>query len=39
MPDTAILFDLDGVLADSRVAISGCISDAPETQGAAAAKA
>jgi phosphoglycolate phosphatase len=35
MPDTAILFDLDGVLVDSRVAISRCISHALETQGLA----
>jgi phosphoglycolate phosphatase len=33
MPDTAILFDLDGVLVDSRVAISRCISHALEAQG------
>jgi phosphoglycolate phosphatase len=33
MPDTAIVFDLDGVLVDSRVAISRCISHALEAQG------
>lgn len=30
---TAVLFDLDGVLVDSRAAISGCINHALSTQG------
>lgn len=33
MPDSAILFDLDGVLVDSRVAISACIGYALDVQG------
>lgn len=32
-PSTAILFDLDGVLVDSRVAITSCIAHALEAQG------
>jgi phosphoglycolate phosphatase len=35
MPDSAILFDLDGVLVDSRVAISRSIGHALEVQGLA----
>jgi phosphoglycolate phosphatase len=31
--DTAVLFDLDGVLVDSRAAISGCINHALDAQG------
>ena len=36
MPETnggAVLFDLDGVLADSRAAITGCLNDALEANG------
>jgi phosphoglycolate phosphatase len=33
MPATVVLFDLDGVLVDSRLAISGCIAHALEAQG------